>query len=113
LRILFCNYEYPPLGGGGGVVMAAMARSLAERHDVTVLTSQAVDLPFEGKDANVKVVRVPVFFRKAKFRPQEKEVNDLKEPPDKRLVSFIEEASQSDHQALRENALWAMAFYLP
>jgi glycosyltransferase involved in cell wall biosynthesis len=65
LRILFCNYEYPPLGGGGGVVMAAMARSLAERHDVTVLTSQAVDLPYEGMDANVKVVRVPVFFRKA------------------------------------------------
>lgn len=45
--------------------MAAMARSLAERHDVTVLTSQAVDLPFEGMDANVAVVRVPVFFRKA------------------------------------------------
>ena len=45
--------------------MAAMARSLAERHDVTVLTSQAVDLPYEGMDANVKVVRVPVFFRKA------------------------------------------------
>src|SRR4051812_48885061 len=64
LRILFCNYEYPPLGGGGGVVMAAMARSLAERHDVTVLTSQAVDLPLAGMDANVKVVRVPVFFRK-------------------------------------------------
>jgi glycosyltransferase involved in cell wall biosynthesis len=44
--------------------MAAMARSLAERHDVTVLTSRAVDLPSEGMDANVKVVRVPVFFRR-------------------------------------------------
>jgi glycosyltransferase involved in cell wall biosynthesis len=64
LRILFCNYEYPPLGGGGGVVMAAMARSLAERHDVTVLTSQAAGLPSEAMDANVKVVRVPVFFRR-------------------------------------------------
>jgi glycosyltransferase involved in cell wall biosynthesis len=64
LRILFCNYEYPPLGGGGGVVMAAMARSLAERHDVTVLTSRAAGLPSEGMDANVKVVRVPVFFRR-------------------------------------------------
>jgi glycosyltransferase involved in cell wall biosynthesis len=64
LRILFCNYEYPPLGGGGGVVMAAMARALAERHDVTVLTSRAADLPSEGMDANVKVVRVPVFFRR-------------------------------------------------
>jgi glycosyltransferase involved in cell wall biosynthesis len=64
LRILFCNYEYPPLGGGGGVVMAAMARSLAERHDVTVLTSRAVGLPSQDMDANVKVVRVPVFFRR-------------------------------------------------
>jgi glycosyltransferase involved in cell wall biosynthesis len=44
--------------------MAAMARSLAERHDVTVLTSRAADLPSEGMDANVKVVRVPVFFRR-------------------------------------------------
>ena len=44
--------------------MAAMARALAERHDVTVLTSRAADLPSEGMDANVKVVRVPVFFRR-------------------------------------------------
>jgi glycosyltransferase involved in cell wall biosynthesis len=64
LRILFCNYEYPPLGGGGGVVMAAMARALAERHDVTVLTSRAVNLSAEDRDANVRVVRVPVFFRR-------------------------------------------------
>jgi len=41
MRILFCNYEYPPLGGGGGVVMAALARQLARRHEVTVLTSRA------------------------------------------------------------------------
>ena len=45
MRILFCNYEYPPLGGGGGVVMAALARQLARRHEVTVLTSRAGDLP--------------------------------------------------------------------
>lgn len=64
MRILFCNYEYPPLGGGGGVVMAAMARSLAQRHDVTVLTSRAAGLTAESMDANVKVVRVPVFFRR-------------------------------------------------
>jgi glycine/D-amino acid oxidase-like deaminating enzyme len=43
MRILFCNYEYPPLGGGGGVVMAALARHLARRHEVTVLTSRAGD----------------------------------------------------------------------
>jgi hypothetical protein len=28
MRLLLCNYEYPPLGGGGGVVMAALAREL-------------------------------------------------------------------------------------
>jgi glycosyltransferase involved in cell wall biosynthesis len=64
MRILFCNYEYPPLGGGGGVVMAAVARELARRHEVTVLTSRALDLKPEEDDAGVHVVRVPVLFRK-------------------------------------------------
>lgn len=46
------------------MVMAAMARSLADRHDVTVLTSRAAGLEARSMDANVKVVRVPVFFRR-------------------------------------------------
>lgn len=64
MRILFCNYEYPPLGGGGGVVMAALARHLARRHEVTVLTSQAGDLASQDYDGAVRVLRVPVFFRR-------------------------------------------------
>lgn len=64
MRILFCNYEYPPLGGGGGVVMAALARQLARRHEVTVLTSRAGDLAAQEDDQGVRVVRVPVFFRR-------------------------------------------------
>ena len=64
MRILFCNYEYPPLGGGGGVVMAAMARALASRHEITVLTSQAPGLPRIQLDAGIRVVRVPVWFRR-------------------------------------------------
>jgi len=63
LRILFCNYEYPPLGGGGGVVMAALARELARRHEVTVLTSRAKSLAAFETDRGVRVIRVPVFFR--------------------------------------------------
>lgn len=64
MRILFCNYEYPPLGGGGGVVMAALARELAKRHQVTVLTSRAGELPAESDDRGVRVLRVPVLFRR-------------------------------------------------
>jgi glycosyltransferase involved in cell wall biosynthesis len=64
MRILFCNYEYPPLGGGGGVVMAALARQLARRHEVTVLTSRAAELEAEDDDQGVRVVRAPVFFRR-------------------------------------------------
>jgi len=44
--------------------MAAMARALAGRHDVTVLTSRAVGLSAEDCDAGVRVVRVPVLFRR-------------------------------------------------
>jgi glycosyltransferase involved in cell wall biosynthesis len=64
LRILFCNYEYPPLGGGGGVVMAALARELARRHEVTVLTSRAHGLAPRESELGVEVIRVPVLFRR-------------------------------------------------
>lgn len=63
MRVLFCNYEYPPLGGGGGVINAHLAEELANRHEVTVLTSQAMDL-FEREIVNgVEVLRVPVLGR--------------------------------------------------
>jgi glycosyltransferase involved in cell wall biosynthesis len=64
MKILFCNYEYPPLGGGGGVINAMLAEELARRHDVTVLTSRGMDMPAERTENGVHVVRVPVFFRK-------------------------------------------------
>ena len=65
MQLLFCNYEYPPIGGGGGVVMAAVAGELAKRgHEITVLTSRAFDLPADSVENGVRVVRVPVFFRR-------------------------------------------------
>jgi len=63
MRILFCNFEYPPLGGGGGVSNALLAQEMAKRHQVTVLTSQALGLPAERMENGVKVIRVPVYFR--------------------------------------------------
>jgi glycosyltransferase involved in cell wall biosynthesis len=64
MRILICNYEYPPLGGGGGVICASLAGELARRHDVTVLTSRAFDLPAERVEDGVRVLRVPVLGRR-------------------------------------------------
>jgi glycosyltransferase involved in cell wall biosynthesis len=63
MKILFCNFEYPPLGGGGGVVNASLAQELAKRHEVTVLTSRGPGLPSDRIEGGVRVVRVPVFFR--------------------------------------------------
>ncbi|MDQ3840725.1 MAG: glycosyltransferase family 4 protein, partial [Thermoproteota archaeon] len=64
MRILFCNYEYPPLGGGGGIVNALLAEELAKQHEVTVLTSQGLGLPGEREENSVRVIRVPVLFRR-------------------------------------------------
>jgi glycosyltransferase involved in cell wall biosynthesis len=63
MRILFCNYEYPPLGGGGGVINKQIAEELAKRHTVDVLTSQGMDMPSKTVENGVTVYRVPVFFR--------------------------------------------------
>lgn len=65
MKILFCNYEYPPLGGGGGVLTTLLAEEMAKQHAVTVLTSRAFDLPANEVVNGVKIVRVPVLFRKS------------------------------------------------
>jgi glycosyltransferase involved in cell wall biosynthesis len=64
MKILYVNFEYPPLGGGGGVINAQAAEELAKKHQVVVLTSQALDLPEESIENGVRVVRTPVYFRK-------------------------------------------------
>jgi len=66
MKILFCNYEYPPLGGGGGEVTSLIAQEIAKHHEVTVLTSQAQGLSSRQVIERVQIIRVPVIFRKQK-----------------------------------------------
>lgn len=44
--------------------MAALARTLARRHEVTILTSRMAGLPAVSADEGATVVRVPVLFRR-------------------------------------------------
>lgn len=64
MRILFVNFEYPPLGGGGGVINELLAEELARRHEVAVLTSRAFGLAADEVRDRVRILRVPVLFRR-------------------------------------------------
>lgn len=46
------------------MISALLAQELAKEHKVTVLTSQGLGLPREKSEDGVRVVRVPVFFRR-------------------------------------------------
>jgi len=64
MNILMVNYEYPPVGGGGGVVHEYLATELARKNYVAVVTSK-----FNGQKSysvrnNVEIFRVPIIWRK-------------------------------------------------
>ncbi len=62
LRILILNYEYPPIGGGGGVISKAIAQGLlCNGHTATVVTTW-----FEGLSGNEREQGVDIFRLKAK-----------------------------------------------
>ncbi len=63
MNILMFNYEYPPLGGGGGVVHELIAEELAGRHRVTVVTSAGPGLAEVEERGGVRILRIPVWGR--------------------------------------------------
>ena len=64
MKILMFNYEYPPLGGGGGVFNKQLAEELAKNgHMVTVITSNYNSQRACEIVEGVKVIRVPVLLR--------------------------------------------------
>jgi len=63
MNILLINYEYPPVGGGGGEVSQFLAEGFAKRgHDVVVLTARWNGLPEMQKvNDNLSVKRIFAF----------------------------------------------------
>jgi len=66
MRILIINYEFPPLGGSGGITSYNLAIELAKKHHVDVLTSKLKGLPEFEEIQGVNVYRCPVLFRRSK-----------------------------------------------
>ncbi|MFC1570894.1 glycosyltransferase, partial [Candidatus Omnitrophota bacterium] len=68
MNILLINYEFPPLGGGGGSFSRDLAEELAGRNNnVDVLTSGFPGLEKEETVNGVRVFRIPVPARNSLY----------------------------------------------
>ncbi|TVR77500.1 MAG: glycosyltransferase family 1 protein [Chitinophagaceae bacterium] len=69
LKILILNYEYPPLGGGAGIISRYQAEKLAEfGHKVDVITcSEKNKFYIDDVNSNLRIIRLnahrPYYFK--------------------------------------------------
>jgi len=65
MRILMLNYEFPPLGGGGGIAAKKIAEGFIEKgYEVDYVTSHHPELKRYEEVDGIKVHRVPVGRKK-------------------------------------------------
>lgn len=63
MRILALNYEYPPLGGGGGIAHQDLLEALARQHEILLLTTHFRGLKQRETRRGVRMLRLPVLGR--------------------------------------------------
>jgi len=59
MKLLVLSYEYPPVGGGGGVICKYISEGLAKcGHQITLITAWLKELPEAEQTGNLKIIRL-------------------------------------------------------
>jgi glycosyltransferase involved in cell wall biosynthesis len=62
LRLLILNYEYPPIGGGAGVIAQNQAKYFVKAgHEITVITASSRQMHEDEMEDGVRVIRLPSY----------------------------------------------------